>query len=426
MKILIKESQYKVLLEQSNPNIQKAYNEIVDGAKYWMGTDKNKILKAFDYIKNIQDFKTLISMFKDKRTGYGSFEEMMNKEYDTFDYGDIVRLRDKLYSIGVNFEFDDGESILSNFNGGVKISDNNKCELKYPPILKQAQDYWKKWLSNPITKTKFLNNWKKVEKNMTSVGVETIFKKYLDAINKLKLVYYDNTMLGNTLETLLALAFVNPSEPEKIYVNCSQNDKDPYGTLIHEMQHMLYNIKPLNPDVQIADVFVNPNIKKSTPETFFNINQQSVASSTYVKKPNLKFSKQQSSESNNVNSISKQYGANVIDNLLYDAKKIETTDPGYCCRETEKMSNIIAIRSLFGVNPGQNITKEMLLPYINGKKNDTNVGWVLYCWALNDFQNLNGMLNKMNQLAYQNTKKDTFNPLNPIKNQNKNSNTRTV
>ena len=40
--------------------------------------------------------------------------------------------------------------------------------------------------------------------------------------------------------------------------------------------------------------------------------------------------------------------------------------------------------------------------------------------------NLNGMLNKMNRLAYQNTKKDTFNPLNPIKSQNKNSNTRTV
>ena len=86
----------------------------------------------------------------------------------------------------------------------------------------------------------------------------------------------------------------------------------------------------------------------------------------------------------------------------------------------------MSIRSLFGVNPGQNITKEMLLPYIKGNKKDGNVSFILYCWALRGFPDLDGMLNKMNQLAYQNTKKDTFNPLNPIKNQNKNSNTRTV
>ena len=77
----------------------------------------------------------------------------------------------------------------------------------------------------------------------------------------------------------------------------------------------------------------------------------------------------------------------------------------------------MSIRSLFGVNPGQNITKEMLLPYIKGNKEDTNVSFILYCWALRNFPDLDGMLYKMNRLAYQNTKKDTFNPLNPIKNQ---------
>jgi hypothetical protein len=122
-----------------------------------------------------------------------------------------------------------------------------------------------------------LNNWKKVEKNMTSVEVENIFKKYLDSINKLKLVYYDNTMLGNNIDFLSALAFVHPSQPEKIFVNCSQNDEDPYGTLIHEMQHMLYNIKPLNPEVQIRNVFVDSNTKKSTPETSFKGNSNSNA-----------------------------------------------------------------------------------------------------------------------------------------------------
>ena len=94
MKILIKESQYYVLLEQNNPNILKAYNEIIKGAEYPLGTAKDTILKAFDYIKNSSEFHTLRSMFKDKKTGYSSFEEMINEEYDRFDYNDIIKLQE--------------------------------------------------------------------------------------------------------------------------------------------------------------------------------------------------------------------------------------------------------------------------------------------------------------------------------------------
>lgn len=142
MKILIKESQYKVLLERgikNNPNIQKAYNEIVDGAKYWVGTDKTKILKAFDYIKNKQDFETLISMFKDRRTGYGSFEEMVKEEYDMFDSNDIEKLKTKLRSIGVVFNF--------NFEGGDSSCSSNKIN---------ANDW--KGLYRELVKNKLIKN----------------------------------------------------------------------------------------------------------------------------------------------------------------------------------------------------------------------------------------------------------------------------
>jgi hypothetical protein len=415
MKILIKESQYKVLLEQSNPNIQKAYNEIVDGAKYWMGTDKTKILKAFDYIKNVQDFKTLISMFKDKRTGYGSFEEMINKEYDRQDFKDIIKLRDKLYSIGVNLSFNSGENIVGNplFLEGVKISYVNKtpikslqlvpkeCSSKWQPQLEKAKNYWIQWLSSPITKNKFLNNWKKVEKNMTSAEVGNIFKKYIDSLRVLKLYYFDSKLIPKESNSY---AFVNRSEPDKIFVNCSQNDPDPYGTLIHEIQHMLYDIKPLNPEVQIANVFVNSNTKKSTIETFFDFfktsNQQS----------------NQSMELRNIEINSKKIGVpfESLQHILSNSKYHEKRKPGYACRETEKMSNIMSVRNLFGVKSGQNITKEMLLPYIKGEKNNDDVSWVLACWALRGFPDLSEMLNKINDLAYQNA------------NQNNNSNTRTV
>jgi hypothetical protein len=269
------------------------------------------------------------------------------------------------------------------------------CSSKWQPQLEKAKNYWIQWLSSPTTRVKFLNNWLKVEKNMTLAEVGNIFKKYIDSLKVLKLYYLDSKLMP---EKSNAYAFVNEFEPDKIFVNCSQNDPDPYGTLIHEIQHLLYDIKPLNPEVQIANVFVDSNTKKSTPETSFKKN----SNSSYV--------------ANKIVSAGKQFGLPVA-NLTYlfvDARKREKEDPGYACRETEKMSNITSIRSLFGVKPGQNITKEMLLPYIKGEKDHTDVGWILDCWALSGFPDLNGMLNKMNQLAYQNT------------NQNNDSNTRTV
>jgi hypothetical protein len=391
MKILIKESQYKVLLEQSNPNIQKAYNEIVSGAKYFMGTDKNKILKAFDYIKNTQDFGVLRSMFEDKKTGYKSFEEMINK---VFDSNDIEKVKTKLRSIGIVFNFDsDKYPYLQQVP--------KACSSKWLPLLEKAKNYWIQWLSNPITKKKFLDNWKKVEKNMTSVEVENIFKKYINSLNNLKLYYFDSKLLP---ENSNDFAFVYKYEPEKIFVNCSQNNPNSYGTLIHEIQHMLYNIKPLNPAVQIASVFVDSNTKLSTINTFFDFYK------------NQKSNQSKELNPSQINYASTRVGTtnDTLYSLLSRAKYNEKARPGYSCRETEKMSNITTIRNLFNIKPGQNITEKMLLPYIEGTKNDTNVSWILFCWALKGFQDLNGMLNKINQLAYQNT------------NQNNDSNTRTV
>ena len=283
-----------------------------------------------------------------------------------------------------------------------------ECSSKWQPQLEKAKNYWIKWLSSPITRIKFLNNWQKVEKNMTLVEVGNIFKKYIDSLKNLKLYYFNSKLIPKNANSY---AFVHRTEPNKIYVNCSKNDEDPYGTLIHEIQHLLYYIKPLNPDVQIGNVFVDSNTKKSTIKNFFDFKENPKQKTFFYDKklfnPN---------EISKLDSTSTQIGipSESLQKILSKAKENEKKKPGYICRETEKMSNIMAIRNLFGVNPGQNITKKMLLPYIKGEKFYEDVAWVLDCWALRGFPDLDGMLNKMNQLAYQNT------------NQNNNSNTRTV
>ena len=276
-----------------------------------------------------------------------------------------------------------------------------ECSSKWQPQLEKAKNYWIQWLSSPITKNKFLNNWKKVEKNMTSVEVENIFKKYINSLKVLKLYYFDSKLIPRSSN---AFAFVNRSEPDKIYVNCSKNDPDPYGTLIHEMQHLLYHIKPLNPEVQIGNVFVNPNTKKSTINTFFNYSNQNINQNSSANYINPR-AKNYENELNKLRFISTQIGVpfQSLTKLLNKAKSHEKNIPGYSCKETEKMSNITSIRNLFGVKPGQNITKEMLLPYIKDEKRHTDVAWILECWALRGFPDLNGMVNKINQLAYQNT-----------------------
>ena len=82
-------------------------------------------------------------------------------------------------------------------------------------------------------------------------------------------------------------------------------------------------------------------------------------------------------------------------------------DPGYVCRETEKMSNIMSIRNLFGISAwffvgiiaSSGITLDMLMPYIQRKKHNSDVSWVLICWAQRNFPEINEMLDEINDLA---------------------------
>jgi len=414
MRILIKESQYNLLLEENNPNIQKAYNEIIKGANYPLGTSKDTILGAFNYIKTVKDFESLRLMFKDKKTGYDSIEKMINEEYDRLDYNDIIKLQEKLYSIGVILDFSNGKNEFGYqfFMGEVKITYEkdftnipkvtSKCILKYTPLLKQAQDYWRKWLSVPITKQKFRTNWNAQLKNEKQLfpsmidgkKVDDIFEEYIDCIDNLKLVFYDNTMShppgGNIRTDKNAYAFVSKKTPENIYVNCSLNDDDPLGTLIHEIQHLLYHIKPLNPSITIQNAFLKPGDKKLS-----------------IKDDLIGASKKNINNSKDLINASQSLGVKEITLIKWllqvELENTYTNDPGYMCRETEKASNIQAVRHLLNIKPGQNITPQMLKPYINGEKYHTDITWLLLCWASKGFKDINLFLSDLNKLAYQET-----------------------
>jgi hypothetical protein len=188
-----------------------------------------------------------------------------------------------------------------------------------------------------------------------------------------------------------AYAFVRPNSSgsdTNIYINCSQNDPDPYGTLIHEIQHLIYGIKPLNPENKIKNVFVTDKTVKDTPN---KITSSVSSSKTKVSKDKKRF------PPNVVTTAKKlQIQPSQVNFWITSAK---SDDPDYVCEETEKMSNIMSIRKTFNVPPGGQITLKMLLPYIKNEKKDTDISWFLECWALRGFPDIQTLINKTNDLA---------------------------
>ena len=60
----------------------------------------------------------------------------------------------------------------------------------------------------------------------------------------------------------------------------------------------------------------------------------------------------------------------------------------------------MSMRLLFSIQPGGRITSKMLIPYITTKKYNTNVDWFLLCWAQRGFPDIDGMLDHINKLAF--------------------------
>jgi hypothetical protein len=408
---------YKLNANRKNA-IKNAYNQIVSASAGW-GTDPDKILLAIKVLNHPDEFRYLLTLFKDKKTGYSDFEKMINEEYDRFNYNDIVKLEKVLKQIKIKVTY----KIFKNragqllFDEGFRIKyippvelevDVNKnissaCKTKWQSQLPKAVSFWRNWLKNPITRKRAEQNWKEESNFLTqykkffNINSAIAWGKYENTLANLRLVFYDDTMnyIGKNhplSDVRKAYAFVLSDNNYDIYINCSTDDPDPYGSLIHEIQHIIYNIKPLNPAKKISDVFVTSKTVKQTEEKI---------------KKSLPAEKNKTSSTNLI-TTAKNIGVSV--DILQDWKEQQkinkTDDPGYVCRETEKMSNIMSMRKTLNVGPGGNITYNMLKPYIIRQKYDTDISWVLMCWAKNDFPDINQMLNKMNQLAFNQNKKN--------------------
>jgi hypothetical protein len=115
----------KVISEQAQTdNISKSYDLVIKGAKGnfgRFGTHPRHIIGGLSLLKNGEEFYKLNDMFKDKKTGYGSFDEMIRGEFEYTqegaaddNRGDLKQITDLLKKWGVKYNYGK-ENVLEKF-----------------------------------------------------------------------------------------------------------------------------------------------------------------------------------------------------------------------------------------------------------------------------------------------------------------------
>jgi hypothetical protein len=278
--------------------------------------------------------------------------------------------------------------------------DKTKVQSRIENLLIQAKKWWSDWLDSDITKAKFakLNN-------LDSTWVEYYFYMYKWRLQDIKI------KLVNKLDDKLIIganAYVVCYVPTTIYFNLeygnSGKDIDIIGTLIHEIQHLLYCIKPLTPQPK--------QTKFSSGDGCFETRKEKFKSLGLEKKDKINILSEPQK-----NSISSQLGINKeeiskkVQSFINLAKaQLEKDNGAYLNNRNEILSRLFKSRYYFGVKPGQNITIGMINDYIKNrqwKERNSNVDFFLAKWALDGYPNIQPYLDELNSYVSRDTESQT-------------------
>jgi hypothetical protein len=114
------------LSEQQSPNksyVVKVYDDIVNSVA-GPGTNEDAVLEALKQIQTKEDLKILFKLFQNKRTGYSSFVDMVNTEYEQENYQDVENIRGVLNKLGVKTSLSSGKNYFKDnvFSQDFKLS----------------------------------------------------------------------------------------------------------------------------------------------------------------------------------------------------------------------------------------------------------------------------------------------------------------
>ena len=314
-------------------------------------------------------------------------------------------------------------------NTEVQTKDFSECKKNVETKFTEAKNFIIKWISDPKTKEKFKKNWGVGQDNLIpteqyrymdsyaeSDNVDDIFNGYLELLKKIQPDFYfkgddkslinqfRNTEISDNNDPKSAIAFVNKGlSKETVLINCGEfmTHSEQLSILIHEIQHLLFFYFPFNPGEKIHNIFNTVDTK-----AYSEIGRMYDTFNKILDGINTQ----------NLINVSQKYGIdkNILEDWFKEAvSKAENKLPSkdgeitqssnyyylYSCNENEKMSNIMGLRSDLNVSPTENINYQDIIPFIKKEKTNTNATWLIICWALNGYIDIQEWIGKMNLLA---------------------------
>jgi len=230
------------------------------------------------------------------------------------------------------------------FSSGKK-NNINKCKTdRGYDKLKLAVNWWKNWLNNDATKSKFGKSF-----NYDNKKVEYQFNIYNKLLDGIKLEYIYNTNMRSS-------AYVRPSLLQKtnireggyfipITINCAVISNDIVSTMTHEIQHILADNHKLHP--------YSDNIFTFYKNMFFDDTSKEL-SSVKDKKSNL---------SNFL--VNTGFKPDDVNNIIYYYEWRLENDVHHLKNPNEVNSELSEARKALNLKPGQDITLDMLIKNVD-------------------------------------------------------------
>ena len=151
--------------------------------------------------------------------------------------------------------------------------------------------------------------------------------------------------------------------------------------MVHEIQHALYDLKPMTPDTNWEKVFP---YKVWGGNVVSNSESTSPKEKTTISKYGL--------DQNVIN-----YWKNEL-KLETDPKK--TTDTGYLCRITELASRVVTMKNLLNKKTKDKITVDEFKKFLKRDEvpyNDENAYWLCLCWVNNGMEDIQTFLDNLDK-----------------------------
>lgn len=303
-----------------------------------------------------------------------------------------VRYINKVLSDAIGKKFCESGSLKPQIIDNLKINRNeilhektndNACMAKITQPYKNAMNWWNKKLSEPAfyDKLKRLNNYSDEE-------TKTWINKYKNHLSTIKGPYCPNRMTWQNLfpEKKWKNTYALVNNENTIVFNVNKLEElildSIEGVAVHEIQHCLYDLKPMTPNINWKKVFPYEtwagNSDDNLNDLFIDSKEKSTISKYNLNKEKIQWWKNKANEETDQS----------------------VADPKYACRVTELSSRVFKMKKLLNYSTSQKITVSDFKKFIEYKQppyNDSNAYWLVLCWVINGMEDIETFLNNLDK-----------------------------